>query len=109
MGTKLDLHHLHAPPPPARTFASRPANGALPYRRRRVFTVAVTLLVLSLPVVAVLRPVRVVLAGTTAVVPRGTDVAKAATLLKLPAQPGNLVDVTGQVLRPGEGAPPTYV
>ncbi|MEI6501684.1 MAG: hypothetical protein WCP21_11755, partial [Armatimonadota bacterium] len=106
MGTKLDSHHLHAPSAP-RVASTRAVRRVRPRPRRQLLTVG--LMLLALPVIAFLRPVRVTLPGTSVVVPRGTTVARAATLLKLPAQPGDLVDVTGQVLRPGEGGGPTFL
>lgn len=105
MGIKLDLDTIrtteHILPAravrvPARPFDSNP------------LTIAAALIAVLLLAI-VLRPVRVTVQGRTQVLPTHVTVGQAAALLHLPATPGDLVDVTGGVLRQGAGRQPLFV
>lgn len=107
MGTKLDLHDYHSPTPTR----ALPTHLRRRVRRRRPARAYVSLSLAAggvLLLICAMSPVRVWVDGESVVLRRGTTAAQAAHMLKLPSEAGNLLDVQGRVLRPGEGAGPVF-
>ena len=105
MGIKLDLNDLHT----LEHIRSTPRQAAKTAAPLQGPAVAAGLSVLLVLLIVMLSPIHVTVQGRPEVLPRRVTVAQAAAALGLPAVSGNLVDVTGQVLRAGAGRPPLFL